>query len=163
VAALWLVDCEQLEMKIALCEQCGDAARHYRLLAARLAALGSEPFDPRHGGYSKGFAFLRALQTPEERASAGQVTLRTFNLGRLAAMAEICDDRGDGDTASLLRDRICADERHVFDVGWRTLVASATQEESQARARRAAFKVVELAAEAVEPLQLRKSLPRRRP
>src|SRR5688572_23549381 len=88
VGALWLVDCDDLEMKIGLAEQCGDAGREYRLLASRLEALGSPPFDPRQGGYSKVFAFLRALQTPEERTSAGYVTLRTFNLGRLQAMAE---------------------------------------------------------------------------
>jgi hypothetical protein len=162
VGALWLVDCDDLEMKVGLAEQCGDAARQYRLLAARLEALSSAPFDPRQGGYSKVFAFLRALQTPEERASAGQVTLRTFNLGRLQAMAELCDERGDGDTARLFRDQVGADERRSFDIGWRILCASATQEESQARARRAAFRVVELAAEAVEPLQLRKVIPKRR-
>jgi hypothetical protein len=162
VSALWLVDCDDLEMKVGLSEQCGDAARHYRLLSRRLEGLGSEPFDPRQGGYSKVFAFLRALQTPEERASAGQVTLRTFTLGRLEAMAQICEERGDAETASLFRDQLGADERRGFDAGWKKLIASTPQEESQARARRAAFRVVELAAEAVEPLQLRKSLPRRR-
>jgi hypothetical protein len=162
VGALWLVDCDDLEMKIGLAEQCGDAGREYRLLAGRLEALGSPAFDPRQGGYSKVFAFLRALQTAEERTSAGYVTLRTFNLGRLQTMAEACEERGDNETAGLFRDKIAADERRTFDIGWRILCSCATQEESQARARRAAFRVVELAAEAVEPLQLRKVIPKRR-
>lgn len=160
-AALWLVDCETLENKICFAEQVGTAARHYRLLVARLAELGGEPFDPRQGGYSKLFAFLRALQTTEERASAGQVTTRAFIRGKLTLMAELAEERGDAETAHLLRDTLMVDEAAIFDVGWRTLIASATTEESQARARRAAFRVVELAGEAVEPLQLRKTLRRR--
>src|SRR3954466_16102995 len=74
VAALWISDCDDLEMKLSLAEQCGDSARQCRRLAARLAELAAPPFDPRAGGYSKSFAFLRSLQTPEERSSAGYVT-----------------------------------------------------------------------------------------
>lgn len=163
VAALWFADCNDLEMKIGFGEQCGGAARHYRLIAARLAAVGGDPFDPRSGGYSRFFGFLRSLQTPEERAAAGLVTLRTFNLGRLAIFAELAGERGDGDTAELFRGPLTADDRQVFDVGWRCLIANASTEESQARARRAAFRIVELAAEVTDPLQLRKALPKRRP
>jgi hypothetical protein len=54
------------------------------------------------------------------------------------------------------------DEKRIFDVGWRTLLASASNEESQARARRSAFRIVELAGDVVDPLQLRKSLPKRK-
>jgi hypothetical protein len=124
--------------------------------------LGSDAFDPRSGGYSRFFGFLRSQQTPEERAAAGLVTLRTFNLGRLSVFADLCDERGDATTATLFRDQIAADERLVFETGWRALIANATTEESQARGRRAAFRIVELAAEASDPLQLRKALPKRR-
>jgi hypothetical protein len=163
VASLWFVDCQDLNMKIGFAEQSGGSARHYHLIADRLAELGGEPFDPRSGGYSRFFGFLRSLQTPEERAAAGLVTLRTFNLGRLSLFAELCEERGDPQTAEMFRDQIAADERRVFEKGWRILVANATTEESQARGRRAAFRIVELAAEAADPLQLRKSLPKRRP
>jgi hypothetical protein len=162
VAALWFVDCDDLGMKIGFAELCGSSARHYRLIAGRIAALGGEGFDPRSGGYSRFFGFLRSLQTPEERASAGLVTLRTFNIGRLAAFADLSDERGDAETAGLFRDQIAMDERRVFEAGWRTLIANAATEESQARGRRAAFRIVELAAEAADPLQLRKALPKRR-
>jgi hypothetical protein len=163
VAALWFVDCDDLAMKIGFAEQCGDAARHLRWLSDRIAALGAEPFDPRKGGYSRFFGFLRSLQTPEERASAGEVTLRTFNLGRLAIFAELCRERGDAETADLFGQRIAADEQRIFDTGWRALIANAPNEECQARARRAAYRIVELAGDVVDPLQLRKALPRRRP
>ena len=162
VAALWFVDCDDLAMKIGFAETCGAAAGHHRLLAARLAALGGEPFDPRHGGYSRFFGFLRSLTTPEERSSAGEVTLRTFQLGRLGIFAELAREHGDAETAELLGTRIAEDERHVMDAGWQSLIGHAPTEECQARARRAAFRIVELAGEVVDPLQIRKSLPRRR-
>jgi hypothetical protein len=162
VAALWFVDCADLPMKVGFAEECGSAAAHHRALAGRLAQLGFEPFDPRQGGYSRFFGFLRSLQTPEERASAGAVTLRTFRLGRLALFAELCRERGDADTAALFDTRIASDERQVMETGWNTLISFSPNEECQARARRAAFRIVELAGEVVDPLQLRKALPKRR-
>jgi hypothetical protein len=162
VSALWFADCEDLGMKIGFAEQCGSAAAHFHLISERIAALGAEPFDPRGGGYSRFFGFLRSLQTPEERAAAGLVTLRTFNIGRLSVFADLCDARGDQETAEIFRERIAADEKRVFETGWRLLIANGATEESQARGRRAAFRIVELAAEACDPLQLRKALPKRR-
>lgn len=162
VAALWFADCEDLDMKIGFAEQCGSAAVHFRKISERIASLGADRFDPRSGGYSRFFGFLRSLQTPEERAAAGLVTLRTFNIGRLGVFADLCEERGDIETAVIFRDQIAADEQRVFDIGWRILIASGATEESQARGRRAAFRIVELAAEAADPLQLRKALPKRR-
>lgn len=162
VAALWFADCEDLDMKVGFAEQCGSAAIHFRAITTRIASLGAEPFDPRNGGYSRFFGFLRSLQTAEERAAAGLVTLRTFNMGRLSVFADLCEERGDSETANLFREQIAADERRVFDIGWRILIANGATEESQARGRRAAFRIVELAAEASDPLQLRKALPKRR-
>ena len=46
--------------------------------------------------------------------------------------------------------------------GRRALGLSATNEESQARARRAAYRALELVGEAQDPLQLRRSMPKRR-
>src|SRR5882672_936070 len=46
VAALWVSDCEDLEMKLSLAEQCGDDARQCRLLTSRLGALGTIGYDP---------------------------------------------------------------------------------------------------------------------
>jgi len=163
VAALWLADCDDLEMKLLLAEQCGDGAKHYRLIAARLAALGAAGnYDPRDGGYSKVFAFLRSLQTPEERSSAGHLTLKALSLARLTALASFCDEKGDAESAQLLRDGLSVEERRYYEQGRRALAISAAAEESQARARRAAYRTLELAAEMHEPMQLRKILLKRR-
>src|SRR6476620_6290209 len=102
VAALWISDCDDLEMKLSLAEQCGDSARQCRRLSARLAELGVPPFDPRAGGYSKSFAFLRSLQTPEERSSAGYVTGKALTMARLGALISFCEGQGDASSARLL-------------------------------------------------------------
>lgn len=162
VAALWVSDCEDLEMKLSLAEQCGDGARQCRQVAARLAELGLPAYDPREGGYSKLFAFLRSLQTPEERSAAGYVTAKGLSIARLQALMTFCSDKGDSQTARLLGEGILTHERRYYEEGKRLLVQVALNEESQARGRRAAYRTLELATEMVEPLQLRKLLPRRR-
>src|SRR3954447_21242536 len=102
VAALWIPDCDDLEMKLSLAEQCGDSARQCRKLSERLLALGVAGYDPRDGGYSKLFAFLRSLQTTEERSSAGYLTGRALSMARLGALAGFCDRKGDAESARLL-------------------------------------------------------------
>ncbi|SRR6266540_641104 len=162
VAALWITDCADLEMKLSLAEQCGDSARQCRRLSERLAALGAPIYDPRDGGYSKQFAFLRSLQTPEERSSAGYVTGKMLSMARLTALGSFCERLGDEETARLFGVEIVADERRYYESGQRMLIAAAATEESQARARRAAYRTLELAGETAEPLQLRRALGRRR-
>jgi hypothetical protein len=164
IAALWLTDCDDLEMKLLLAEQCGDGAKQYRAISARLAALGADVagYDPRHGGYSKVFAFLRSLQTQEERSSAGHVTAKALSMARLEAMATFCESKGDADTARLFREELSVDERRYYEEGKRILAISASTEESQARARRAAYRTLELGADMHEPIQLRKILLKRR-
>jgi hypothetical protein len=161
VAALWITDSDDLEMKLSLAEQCGDSARQCRRLSARLAALGVNGYDPRDGGYSKLFAFLRSLQTQEERSSAGYVTGKALSMARLATLGAFCEQRGDAESARLIAD-IHEEERRYYEDGKRMLIGAAGTEESQARARRAAYRTLELAGETVEPLQLRKAFGRRR-
>jgi hypothetical protein len=162
VAALWVSDCEDLDMKLSLAEQCGDGARQVRSLNTRLTTLGGAGYDPREGGYSKLFAFLRSLQTPEERSSAGYLSSKALSMARLAALATFCEEKADTDTARLLDDEILTQERRYYDEGRRGLPAYAVSEESQARARRAAYRTLELASEMVDPLQLRKLMQKRR-
>ena len=119
-------------------------------------------YDPRHGGYSKLFAFLRSLQTAEERSSAGYVTGKALSMARLAALARFCDEKGDAETARLLGDGARRGRAALLRRGQADPVAVAATEESQARARRAAYRTLELAAEMVEPLQLRKILLKKR-
>jgi hypothetical protein len=162
VAALWVSDCDDLEMKLSLAEQCGDGARQCRLLAARLTDLGMPGYNPRDGGYSKLFAFLRSLQTAEERSAAGHVTGKALSMARLRALAAFCAEKGDSETARLLGEELMATERRYYDEGKRMLLSVATNEESQARARRSSYRTLELATEMVEPLQLRKAMAKRR-
>jgi hypothetical protein len=163
VAALWVTDADDLEMKLSLAEQCGDGARQCRRLSARLTALGVTGYDPREGGYSKLFAFLRSLQTTEERWSAGYVTGKALSMARLGTLAAFCEQKADADSARLLAVELVDEERGYYEVGKRMLVAATASEESQARARRAAYRTLELAGETVEPNQLRKAFGKRRP
>jgi hypothetical protein len=162
VAALWLPDSEELDMKLALAGRAGDCAQHFHLLGARLEAhgLSRTSFDARHGGYSKLFAFFRSLQTTEERAAAGFLTMGGLNLTRFEALAAWCQERGDTETAALYRGRMTEDEQRLLDSGREMLIAVVESEESQARARRSTYRTVELVGELQDPALLRKFLSR---
>jgi hypothetical protein len=162
VAALWLPDCEELDMKLALAARAGDCAQHFKLLGQRLEANGVPlaTFDVRFGGYSKLFAFFRSLQTTEERAAAGFLTLGGLNLTRFEALSQWCQERGDAETAALYRGRLADDEQRHADGGRDLLIAVAESEESQARARRTTYRTVELVSELQDPALLRKFLGR---
>jgi len=165
VAAMWLTETDALDVKMELASQCGDSANRFTLIGERLAALGIDlvTFDARFGGYSKLFALFRSLQTTEERTSAGALTLRAMNLRRLEFLAAHCDSKGDAETAHLLRETLSPAELDHVDSGRRTLLATATTEEAQARARRAAFRTIELLGEVNEGALLRKFLARSMP
>jgi hypothetical protein len=165
VAALWMADCDDLELKLVLAEQCGDGAKLYRTVSDRLAALGAAHAgrDARDGGYSKLFAFLRSLQTSEERSAAGHLIMKALSLARLPVLAAWCEEKGDTESARLLREVLPVEESKHYTQGRRALVVAALTEESQARARRAAYRTIELVGEMYEPMQLRKVLPKRQP
>lgn len=161
-AAIWIVDTESLEMKILLAAQCGAHARHFQKLQERLSALGLAPgsYDPRQGGYSKLYGFLRSLQTSEERAAAGLLTLGGASVARLSALAVFCDEKSDAATSHLLRDELIPDEQRRVDDGRDKLTLLAIAEDSQARARRAIYKTIELLGELHEPGAIRRALGR---
>jgi hypothetical protein len=161
-AAIWIADSESLEMKILLGAQCGVHARQYQRLQDRLSALGLAPgsYDPRQGGYSKLFAFLRSLQTSEERAATGLLTLGGSAVARMEALAAVCEEKGDVDTRDLLRNELIPDEQRRTDEGRDRLVLLTTAEDSQARARRSIYKTVELLGELYEPGALKRVLGR---
>ena len=162
VSAMWLAESESLDVKLALASRCGDGARQCGAISERLAALGIDKaaYDARFGGYSKLFAFFRSLQTVEEQAAAGAVTLRAYAIDRLNLNANQCEAKGDPETAALFRDLLVRDEQANRDVGRRMLVETATAEESQARARRSAFRTIELLGELQDSSLLRKYLSR---
>jgi hypothetical protein len=162
VAALWLSDSDNLDSKLVLAATCGDEARHFHLLRERLPDLGVDPlaFDARYGGYSKLFAFFRSLQTSEERAAAGFLTLGAFNVLRLNLFGNYLAGKGDAATAQLFQGTLKDDAGAHRDAGRKRLLETATNEESQARGRRSAFRTIELLGELQDPSLLRKYLSR---
>jgi hypothetical protein len=161
-AAIWIADTESLELKMVFGTQCGVYASQYHKLQDRLSALGLAPgsYDPRQGGYSKLFAFLRSMQTGEERTAAGLLTLGGAAVARLGALVVFCDEKGDGETRDLLRSELIPYEQRRIDEGRDRLILLATAEDSQARSRRAIFKTIELLGELCEPGALRRMLGR---
>src|ERR1035437_5099159 len=157
VLALWIADTESLEMKMVFGTQCGVHARQFQRLQERLSDLGFAPgsYDPRQGGYSKLFAFLRSLQTSEERAATGLLTLGGAAVARLGALLAACGERGGEGTGQVLAVEMIPDQQRRADEGRDRLVLLATADDSQARARRAIYKTIELLGELYEPGALR--------
>jgi uncharacterized ferritin-like protein (DUF455 family) len=149
IAARWLVTTPELEVKLALARQVGDEARHYRLIADRLAALGVDltGFDPLAKGYGALFQYLDGLGSTVERVAAGQFTREAIAVVKNRQFIEFCAHAGDAETAALYRDVIEPDERHHHELGRRLLLRLATTEAAQAAARQAARRTLELAEE----------------
>ncbi len=161
-AAVWMTRERDVEVKLALARQCGDEARHYRLIADRLRALGVDPdaVDPQAGGPSPMFVHLCSLETTEERIAAGPYAREALALARNEAFIELCEGRGDELTARLYRETIQPDERHHHELGRRLLGRLCGSPEAQARARAAAERTLTLAGELAEIARLRHGLTR---
>ncbi|HET7340212.1 MAG TPA: ferritin-like domain-containing protein [Methylomirabilota bacterium] len=149
IAARWLVTTDDVAVKLALARQVGDEARHYRLIAERLGALGIDAgaLDPLAGGYGALFKYLDTLTTTVERVSAGQFTREAIAVVKNRQFIEFCERVGDKDTAALYRDTIEPDERYHHELGRRLLLRLATTPEAQAAAATAAGRTLELAEE----------------
>jgi hypothetical protein len=149
IAARWLVTTDDVAVKLALARQVGDEAKHYRLIAERLGALGidADALDPLAGGYGPLFRYLDTLTTTVERVAAGQFTREAIAVVKNRQFIEFCERVGDKDTAALYRDTIEPDERYHHELGRRLLLGLATTPEAQAAAARAAARTLELAEE----------------
>jgi hypothetical protein len=161
-AALWMTTERDVEVKLALARQCGDEAKHYRLIEDRLRAHGVDPskIDPAASGRTPMFEFLRGLESTVERVAAGQFTREWLAQVRNDVFAAWCENNGDEDTAKLYRDVIGPDERHHHALGRKLLVRFATTPEAQEKARRAATRTLELAEELQEIARLKKGIAR---
>ena len=157
LAAIWMASTPELDVKLALARQAGDEAKHYRLLAERLTALGvdAERVDPREGGYSSLFGYLRSLGGTVARVTAGQFTREGIALVRNQCFIEFCEARGDEATAALYRDVIQPDEQHHHDLGRRLLERYAVTQDDMNRAREAARRTIELAEEIQEMARMK--------
>ena len=149
IAARWLVTTAEVDVKLALARQVGDEAKHYRMIADRLRALGfdSRSFDPLAKGYGPLFNYLDTLKTTVERVAAGQFTREAIAVVKNRQFIEFCDHAGDRETASMYRDVIEPDERYHHELGRTLLLRLATTQEAQAAAASAARRTLELADE----------------
>jgi uncharacterized ferritin-like protein (DUF455 family) len=149
IAARWLVTTDDVEVKLAFARQVGDEAKHYRLIADRLRALGFAPhsFDPLAKGYGPLFNYLDGLKTTVERVAAGQFTREAIAVVKNRQFIDFCEAAGDRETAAMYRDVIEPDERYHHDLGRRLLLRLAITAEAQAAATRAARSTLELADE----------------
>lgn len=157
IAAFWLGDTAELDVKMALARQCGDEARHFKLINERLAALAIDTtgLDPRTGGYTALFGYLKSLPTTVERVAAGQFTREALALVRNDAFIDYCEASGDPTTASLYRDVIQPDEKHHHELGRKLLERYAVTPEKQELARVASARVLEMAEEMTEIARLK--------
>jgi len=158
IAALWMPSAASAELKLALARQAGDEARHYRLIADRLRAMGDtlEGFDPLAQGYSPMFRFLGSLESDVERVAAGQFTREAIALVKNAQFIELCERAGDSATAMLYRGVIQPDEHYHHQLGRHFLKRLATDERSQELARAAQSRTIALAEE-LQSLALQRS------
>lgn len=161
-AALWMPTEPDADVKLALARQCGDEARHYRLIEERLRAHGVDPksIDPTAGGPSPMYRHLAALETTVERMAAGPYAREALAGVRNKVFAEFCDQKGDADTARLYRDVIDPDESHHHALGRRLLLRYATTHEAQEKARAAAMRTLALAEEIQETARMKRGITR---
>lgn len=149
IAALWMPATGDLEAKLAFARQSGDEARHYGLIAERLAALGVDlqGFAPLAGGPSRLFHYLQGLGTTVERVAAAQFTREAIGYRSNELFISFCEACGDTGTAALYRERIQPDEKHHHEWGKRILGRLASDPGEQAAARSAILTTLELAEE----------------
>ncbi len=157
VAALWMADTAELDVKLALARQCGDEAKHYRWIEERLAAMGEElsRLNPAAPGPSALLIHLRGLKSTVERAAAGPFTREAIALERNDVFADFAAERGDDETARLYRERIQPDERFHHQLGRQLLLKYAVGDEAQQRARAAAHSTLRVAEEVQELARLK--------
>lgn len=161
-AALWLTSEDDIDVKLALARQCGDEAKHYRLIEARLRELGvdTDKIAPLAEGYSPMFKFLKGLGATVERVAAGQFAREALAQVHNQVFIEYCEAKGDVETARLYREVIQPDEGHHHEMGRRLLARLATTPEAQERARAAAARTLEIAEEIQEMVHLKKGIAR---
>ena len=149
IAARWLVTTDDVDVKLALARQVGDEAKHYRMIADRLRALGfdARSFDPLAKGYGPLFQYLDTLTTTVERVAAGQFTREAIAVVKNRQFIEFCERAGDRETAAMYHDVIEPDERYHHELGRTLLLRLATTQDAQEAAMRAARKTLELADE----------------
>ena len=161
-AALWMSTTPEIDVKLALARQCGDEAKHYRLIEDRLRQMGQDPstIDPLAEGYSPMFQYLENLGSTVERLAAGQFTREGLAKERNRVFIDYCKAKGDMETAKMYEEIIQPDEGYHHELGRRLLPKYADTPEKQELARQAALKTLQLAEELQEIARLRRGMSR---
>ena len=161
-AALWMSTTPEIDVKLALARQCGDEAKHYRLIEDRLRQMGQDPstIDPLAEGYSPMFQYLENLGSTVERLAAGQFTREGLAKERNRVFIDYCKAKGDVETAKMYEEIIQPDEGYHHELGRRLLPKYADTPEKQELARQAALKTLQLAQELQEIARLRRGMSR---
>ena len=161
-AALWMSTTPEVDVKLALARQCGDEAKHYRLIEDRLRQMGHDPsaIDPLADGYSPMFQYLEGLGTTVERLAAGQFTREGLAKARNQVFIDYCKAEGDMETAKLYEETIQPDESYHHELGRRLLPKYTDTAEKQELARQAASKTLNLGEELQEIAHLRRGMSR---
>lgn len=156
-AAMWMASETDTRVKLALARQCGDEAKHYRLIEDRLRALGVEP-PVDHGPPSPMYTWLASLTTTVERIAAGPFAREALAKVRNRVFADFAEERGDGETARLYREIIDPDEHHHHALGRKLLLLFATTDDAQRRARAAALRTLSLAEDLQETARMKRGI-----
>jgi len=147
LAAAWMPDTLELDVKLAFARQAGDEASHFQLVAERLSALGFDAMSFVAPPDNALFVYLKSLATTIERIAAGLVTLESIAYGVNENFMAYCAARGDDETVRIYREYIQPDERAHQLLGQRLLAKYATTPELQHAAREAVVAVLQIALE----------------
>ncbi len=159
IAALWLTDEPDLDLRLGLARQVGDEARHFEIMGERLREMGTDPHaDPRTRAHGPLYRYLKGLQTPAERLAAGLAREATSRL-RNGLVVEVARARGDAETARVGGDAVQDDEIVHLDFYRRELPRYALTVVDQDAARRALARTIQLAEEAADPARIAKAAP----
>lgn len=147
LAASWIPSTPEVDVKLAQARLCGDEARHYRLIAARLKALGEDVsrYDPFEQGRTGLYQFLVGLTDTAERVAAANFTREAIGHLRNEQFIAFCESVGDHDTARMYREEIQPDEWFHFENGRELLEKYAIGEERQAKVRAVSEKTLQMA------------------
>jgi hypothetical protein len=148
LAAAWMPTTPELDVKIAFAKQAGDEAGHFQLVADRLGRLGFDIAGFRPPGANPLFDYLRGLSTTVERIAAGLFTLESIAYAVNENFMAFCERQGDTETVRIYREYIQPDERRHQQLGRQLLAKYANDSASQAKAKEAVARVLEIAAAA---------------
>lgn len=149
LAALWLPSTPELDVKLGLARQCGDEAKHYRLIEKRLCELGFDAtnFSPLSMGYSPLFKELSTLENTIARVAAGPFTREAIAIKRNRQFLSFLVAMDDHASAALYSNQIQPDEEWHHNFGIQMLRKYIVTAQDEEIARKAALRTLEMADE----------------